>query len=59
MAAQPAHEADLAIENPFDATLAFAAFQVQFGHTASAARRLMRHPLGGTVLDKQSVEGEG
>jgi hypothetical protein len=39
--------ADLAVENPSEADLAFAALQVKFGHTASAALRLMRGPLGG------------
>ena len=44
--AQQAHEADLAIESFCEDVFGFEAFQVQFGHTAAAARRLMRHPLG-------------
>ena len=42
-----AHEADLAIECFLEVVFVFEAFHVQFGHTAPAARRLMRHPLGG------------
>jgi len=39
-AAQQVTGADLAVENPFEAALAFAALQVKFGDTAPAARRL-------------------
>jgi len=38
--AQQVAGADLAVENPFEVDLAFAAFQVKFGDTAAAARRL-------------------
>ena len=39
-AAQQVAGADLAVEDSFEAGLAFAALQVKFGHAASAARRL-------------------
>ena len=39
-AAQQVAGADLAVENPFEAGLAFAALQVKFGHAVPAARRL-------------------
>ena len=48
-AAQPVAGADLAVESPFEAGLAFAALQVKFGHTALAARRLSSQPLGGSL----------
>jgi hypothetical protein len=50
MTAQQVAGADLAVENPLEAGLAFAAFQAKFGHTASAARRLSSQPLGGTLI---------
>jgi len=50
-AAQPAHEADLAVEDSFEAVFAFAANRIKFGSTASAARQLMRGPLGGEIDD--------
>ena len=40
VAAQPVAGADLAVENPFEADLAFAALQAKFGDTTPAARRL-------------------
>ena len=40
LAAQQVAGADLAIEYPFEAGLAFAALQVKFGDIAPAARRL-------------------
>ena len=40
VAAQQIAGADLAIEDPFEAVLAFAALQVKFGDTVPAARRL-------------------
>ena len=45
-AAQQSHAADLAIDD-FCEGGGFVAFQVQFGHTAPAARRLTRRALGG------------
>ncbi|MCK5053392.1 MAG: hypothetical protein KAR65_03900 [Anaerolineales bacterium] len=45
--AQQVAGADLAVENPFEAGLAFVALQVKFGETAPAARRLNSQPLGG------------
>jgi hypothetical protein len=41
-AAQKVHEADLAVEDFCAGAFAFVAFQVQFGHTTPAARRLNR-----------------
>ena len=43
--AQQLAGADLALENPFEADLAFAALQAKFSHTAQAARRLSSGPL--------------
>jgi hypothetical protein len=40
VSAQPVAGADLAVENPFEVVLAFAALQAKLGDTASAARRL-------------------
>ena len=40
--AQQVAGADLAVENPFEAGLAFAALQVKFGDIAPAARRLKK-----------------
>jgi hypothetical protein len=40
MTAQQVAGADLAIENPSEADLAFAALQAKFDYTAPAARRL-------------------
>ena len=45
-----AHEADLAIEDFCEGVFGFVAFQVQFGRTAEAARRLMRQPLDGHLF---------
>ena len=45
--AQQLAAADLAIENPCEVSFAFGAFQIKFGHTAPAARRLSSGPLGG------------
>jgi hypothetical protein len=39
--------ADLAVENPLEVGLAFAALQAKFGLTAAAARQLSSQPLGG------------
>jgi hypothetical protein len=44
--AQQVAGADLAVENPFEARIAFAPLRVKFGHTATAARRLSSRPLG-------------
>ena len=54
-AAQPAHEANHAIESRFEVAFGFVAFQVKFGHTAEAARRLMRQPLC-TMLSAKKEE---
>ena len=51
-AAQQAHEADLAVESFCVAAFAFAGVQVQFGHTAPAARRLMRGALAHSTDSK-------
>ena len=40
VAAQQVAGADLAVESPFEAGLAFVALQVKFGRTAPVARRL-------------------
>jgi hypothetical protein len=45
--AQQVAGADLAVENPFEVGLAFAALQTKLGDTAPAARRLSSGPLGG------------
>jgi hypothetical protein len=60
VAAQQVAGADLAVENPFEAGLAFAALQVKFGHAAPAARRLSSgrwaHFSGREIMDKPVKE---
>lgn len=50
-AQQQAHEADHAIEVPFEICFVFGVFRVQFGHTSQATWRLMREPLGSAAED--------
>jgi hypothetical protein len=45
VAAQQVAGADLAVENPFEAVLAFAVLQVKCGDTSPAARRLSSGPM--------------
>lgn len=40
------HEADLAIEDSSEGVVSSVVFQIQFGYTAQAARRLMQNLLG-------------
>jgi hypothetical protein len=58
-ARRPASKHDACVniiyEDFSEGVFAFEAFQVQFGDTASAARRLMRHPLGGLAEKKETV----
>ena len=62
VAAQQIAGADLAIEDPFEAVLAFAALQVKFGGTAAAARRLSSTVrfcrLAGCIVVNYSENGQ-
>jgi hypothetical protein len=51
-AAQQVAGADLAVENPLEACIAFAVFQVKFGDTAPAARQLSSQALGGQTSER-------